>query len=197
VFEALGGGAGGLILMSSDGSLSKQPKRTLPGNTVITADEGDLAAHEQLIEVDPAVRAAAREIAARLWIRRPRPGSTTRRGSGVLSSVPYRAGLDDIDLDRTLEVMAERPVLEDGDIIVRDRIQTRRSVVLAVDVSGSMRDERLRTAAAAVGALAAGVPAADLAVVTFWSDAAWLSHFGDVTASLRLLDMLVAYPRRA
>ena len=39
---------------------------------------------------------------------------------------------------------------EDEDIVVRDRIRTRRSVVLAVDVSGSMKGERLQTAAAAV-----------------------------------------------
>jgi len=40
-------------------------------------------------------------------------------------------------------------------IIVRERTRTRRCVVLAVDVSGSMRGERIRNAAAAVGALAA------------------------------------------
>jgi hypothetical protein len=64
-------------------------------------------------------------------------------------------GSDDVDLDRTIEVLAERPVPEDTDIIVRERTRTRRCVLLAVDASGSMRGERVRNAAATVGALAA------------------------------------------
>ena len=73
---------------------------------------------------------------------------------GALATVAYRGGSDDIDLDRTLERLAEKPVPEDTDILVRERVRTRRSVVLLVDVSGSMRGERVRTAAATVGALA-------------------------------------------
>ena len=41
---------------------------------------------------------------------------------------------------------------------MRERGRTRRSVVLLADVSGSMRGERVRTAAATVGALAAEWP---------------------------------------
>jgi Mg-chelatase subunit ChlD len=195
VFEALGGGAGGFILAPASQSAGQAGARG-PGATVITGEQAGLVGAEQLAEVDPGVRAAAREIAARLSIRRPPVDSIAHRGIGELRSVPYRAGLDDIDLDRTLEVMAERPVLEDEDIIVRERIQTRRSVVLVVDISGSMRDERVRTAAAAVGALAAELPAGDLAVLTFWSDAAWLAHFGAAVDPFRLIDMLVAMPTK-
>ena len=41
-----------------------------------------------------------------------------------------------------------------------------------------MRGERIRTAAATVGALAAELDRDDLAVIAFWSDAAVLSHLG-------------------
>jgi Mg-chelatase subunit ChlD len=92
--------------------------------------------------------------------------------------------------------MSERPIMEDGDIVVRERVRARRAVVLLVDVSGSMRDERIRTAAATVGALAAELDGDDLAVLSFWSDAAWLCHFGDDLAPHRLLDSLVAMPTR-
>ncbi|HSZ43719.1 MAG TPA: VWA domain-containing protein [Streptosporangiaceae bacterium] len=61
---------------------------------------------------------------------------------------------------------------------MRERMLTRRSVVLLVDVSGSMRGERIRTAAAAVGALAAELARDDLAVVAFWSDAVVLCQLG-------------------
>jgi len=168
-----------------------------PGATAFTEEEADVVAlDEHAREVDPGVRAAAREIAQRLSIRRPRPENAAHRGAGVLQSVPYRDGLDDIDLDRTVEVMTERPALEDEDIVVRERIRTRRSVVLAVDLSGSMRDERIRTAAATVGALAGELVRDDLAVLTFWSDAAWLSHFGVPVEPHRLLDALIAMPTR-
>src|SRR5207244_4211600 len=116
----------------------------------------------------------AREIAARLSIRRPRPDSGAHRGAGTIQSVPFRGGLDDIDLDRTIEVLVEKLEPDDEDIVVRERVQRRRSVVLAVDLSGSMRDERIRSAAATVGALAGELRNDHLAVLAFWSDAAWL-----------------------
>jgi Mg-chelatase subunit ChlD len=112
---------------------------------------------------------------------------TVRRGSGDLASVRYRGTSDDIDLDATLEALAGNPVPEDDDIVVRDRVRTRRSVVLAVDVSGSMRGERVRTAAATVGAPAAELSRDHLAVVAFWSDAAVLVPLGHRVAPATLL----------
>jgi Mg-chelatase subunit ChlD len=90
----------------------------------------------------------------------------------------------------------EHPVPEEEDIIVRERVRTRRSVVLLVDVSGSMRGERVRTAAATVGALAAELERDDLAVVAFWSDAAVLSHLGQHVPPQRLLDTMLAIPAK-
>lgn len=118
------------------------------------------------------------------------------RGSGALASLPYRGGSDDIDLDRTIEVLAERPVPDDEDIIVRDRVRTKRSVVLLVDVSGSMRGDRVHTAAATVGALAAHLQHDSLAVIAFWSDAALLLALGDPIKPMDLLDAMLRIPAR-
>jgi Mg-chelatase subunit ChlD len=140
----------------------------------------------------------AREIAARLALRRPRREAAARRGAaGTLASVPYRGGADDIDLDQTLARLAERGmVAADDDIVVRERVATRRCVVLLVDVSGSMRGERVRTAAATVGALAAELARDHLAVVAFWSDAAVLARLGTPVAADRLLESMVRIPAR-
>jgi len=146
---------------------------------------------------DPEARRIARQIARSLAIRRPAravPGQ--RRGSGPLQSLPYRGGSDDVDLDRTIEVLTEHPVPDDTDIIVRERTRARRCVVLAVDVSGSMRGERVRNAAATVGALAAVLHADQLAVLAFWSDAAMVLRLGARVAPLSLLDDLLAIPAR-
>ena len=196
VFEATGG-AGGMVLVPMDGRAAVRRRgRTDRGATVITSEDAQLVTADQSAEFDGEAYAAAQEIAARLWVRRPRPDLKAHRGIGVMRSVPYTFGADDIDLDRTLERLREGPVLADEEIIVRERIDARRSVVLAVDVSGSMRDERIRTAAATVAALAAELPVGDLAVLAFWSDAAWLAHFDVAVDPIRLLSMLVAMPTK-
>lgn len=164
-----------------------------------TAEQADLLAAptEGPTQSDPEARRIARQIARSLAIRRPAravPGQ--RRGPGLLQSLPYRGGSDDVDLDRTIEVLAERPLPDDTDIIVRERTRTRRCVVLAVDVSGSMRGERVRNAAAAVGALAAVLRDEQLAVLAFWSDAAMVLRLGNRVAPLALLDDLLAIPAR-
>jgi Mg-chelatase subunit ChlD len=159
-----------------------------PAQVVALADLELAAADERL------ARMRAREIAARLAVPRPRRDSRARRGIGKLESVPYRAVADDIDLDRTLDVLAANPTPEDDDIVVRERERTRRSVVLVVDVSGSMKGERVRTAAAAVGALAGELHRDHMAVVAFWSDAAVLVRLGEPVSPLRVLDLLLRVP---
>jgi Mg-chelatase subunit ChlD len=142
----------------------------------------------------PEVLLLAQRIAARLTLPRPRRDSSTGRGFGELRSVRFRGGSDDIDLDATIDRLVEHPVPEDDDIVVRERIRTRRSVVLVVDTSGSMRGERVRTAAATVGALVAELTRDDFAVVAFWSDAAVLAHFGQRVSAGKVIDTLLRTP---
>jgi len=167
------------------------------GGPAVTDEQGTLtAATDDTVTPDPETSRRAREIAGRLALRRPRRDLTARRGAGEITSVPYRGGSDDIDLDRTLEQLAEHPVPEDEDIIVRERVRTRRSVVLLVDVSGSMRGERVRTAAATVGALAGELERDDLAVIAFWSDAAVLAHLGQHVPARSLVEAMLRIPAR-
>ncbi|MGH3096404.1 MAG: vWA domain-containing protein [Streptosporangiales bacterium] len=194
LFEPSGAGAGAALTFTGkpSGRGTARQGSSAPGETDEAAGVVQLPADGP--GPDPAVRARARQIAARLAVPRARRDSTTRRGAGELASVRYRGGSDDIDLDRTVEVLAERPIPDDEDIVVRERIRTRRSVVLAVDVSGSMRGERVRTAAATVGALAADLRRDDVAVIAFWSDAAVLCRLGDRFEPLALLDALLRIP---
>jgi Mg-chelatase subunit ChlD len=138
----------------------------------------------------------AQRIARRLSIRRRPRENRAERGAGKLASVPYRYRSDDIDLDRTIEVLTERPVPEDTDIVVRERLRARRAAVLIVDVSGSMRGEKVRMAAATVAALSADLVDDQLALVAFWSDAAVLKTLEAFTPSAKLLDQLMRIPAR-
>ena len=171
--------------------------RSGSGGPAVTAEQGTLvSALDGEVQADPETLRRARRIAARLAVPRPRRDTTARRGAGELASVRYRGGSDDIDLDRTVEQLVEHPVPEDDDIVVRERLRTRRSVVLLADVSGSMRGERVRTAAATVGALAAELARDDLAVIAFWSDAAVLAHLGRHVPAGRLLEEMLRIPAR-
>jgi Mg-chelatase subunit ChlD len=200
LFTPAASGRGGLVLSARDtgrrGPTARQRGSSEPGTTDEPAKVIGLADLE-LTDVDERVaRQRAREIAARLAMPRPRRDTHARRGIGELESVPYRAVADDIDFDRTLDVLAGNPVPEDDDIIVRERERTRRSVILVVDVSGSMKGERVRTAAATVGALAGELHRDQLAVVAFWSDAAVLVRLGEPVSPLRVLDLLLRVPAR-
>jgi Mg-chelatase subunit ChlD len=166
--------------------------RTAPA---MTAEQGTVGSPEDATPDAETLR-RARQIAARLAIRRPRRDVTARRGSGELASVRYRGGSDDVDLDRTVEHLVEHPMPDEDDIVVRERVRTRRLVALVVDVSGSMRGERVRTAAATMGALAGELARDDLAVIAFWSDAAVLAHLGQRVAAQELLDAMLRIPAR-
>jgi Mg-chelatase subunit ChlD len=193
------GGTGQVLAAGSrsrSGDKSRQGGGSGPG---VTDEQGALTGADGHVAVDPETLRRAREIAARLALPRPRRDLMARRGAGTLATAAYRGGSADIDLDRTLERLIDIPAPKDTDILVRERIRTRRSVVLLVDVSGSMRGERVRTAAATVGALASelsgdGPAGDDLAVVAFWSDAAVLAHLGRRVPPGRIVESMVRMP---
>lgn len=168
-----------------------------PGRTGFSDDGADLDDEAHDARADHAgVHRLAREIAARLAIAKPQDRRSRSRGVGPLRSVPYRGAGDDLDLDRTLEALAEHRPLQAEDIIVRERRRRRPAFVLAVDVSGSMRGERLHMTAAAVGALTAELTHDDLAVVAFWSDAAALVRLEEHATLEQIIDALLAIEPR-
>jgi Mg-chelatase subunit ChlD len=190
------GNGGGMVLAADGTSRWVPPKGRGGSGPAMTDERGTLTGVDGEVAPDAETLRRAREIAARLALPRPRRDVLARRGAGALATLPYRGGSDDIDLDRTLERLAEKPVPADTDILVRERVRTRRSVVLLVDVSGSMRGERVRTAAATVGALASELSGDDLSVVAFWSDAAVLAHLGQRVSAQRVVESMVAIPAR-
>lgn len=195
-------GAGGTVplVLDLDGYRGDgEPDGPVGGQgRLVSSGQGARRGLDELLTAtpDPEVVRMAQRIARRLSLRRRARDPRAQRGSGALVSVPYRYRSDDIDLDRTIEVLTERPVPEDTDIVVRERMRSRRDVVLIVDVSGSMRGEKVRTAAATVGALSADLAGDRLAVVAFWSDAALITGLDDATPATRVLDRLLRVPAK-
>jgi Mg-chelatase subunit ChlD len=189
-------GGGAAIVLPAGGRDRRGARGQGGGGPALTDEQAALAGAGEEATADPETLRRAREIAVRLAVPRPKRDLLARRGAGALATVPYLGGSDDIDLDRTLEQLAANPVPDARDILVRERVRTRRSVVLLVDVSGSMRGERVRTAAATVGALASELSGDDLAVVAFWSDAAVLAHLGQQLAPQRIVESMTRIPAR-
>jgi Mg-chelatase subunit ChlD len=145
-------------------------------------------------EVDPDVRRRAAAIAAQLTLPRPARRRATRPGGGPARSLPFSGGSDELDLDRTIEIMQERPRPTDEDVVVREPRTDRRSVVLLVDVSGSMRGERLLATAAVVGAICQELATSRLGVLAFWSEAAWITRLDQRTEPMAVIRDLLELP---
>jgi len=173
----------------------------LPGSPgpAITDEEGRRRSLSELFEdasADPAVSRSAQQIAGRLSIRRRPRDHDARRGAGRPASRPYTGDADDIDIDRTVEKLTGVLVPTDDDIVVRTPVRSRRAVALIVDVSGSMKGEKAKVVAAAVGALAGELSGEDLAILAFWKDCALLKGIDDQVAPRRVLDDLLRLPAR-
>lgn len=171
------------------------PRGTSGALVAITGDTGARDDASAAAQSDSVARERAVQLARRLRLARPVDVRKARRGAnGTLTTQRWRGSSDELDLDATLEALIGNPIPEDDDIHVRERVRRRRSIVLAVDVSGSTRGEQVRTAAATAGALAGELGRDDLAVIAFWSDAALIVPLGRPVTTERLVDELLALP---
>ncbi len=194
LFEPSGGGDA-VAPMGHRGRTREVPGGSTNGLGAVTDDTAALDDDSIPAQPDPAARERAVQLARRLRLAQPIETRKARRGAGgTLTTERWRGGSDELDLDATLEALIGNPVPEDDDIRVRERVRRRRSVVLAVDVSGSTRGEQVRTAAATAGALAGELGRDDLAVIAFWSDAALIVPLGRPVTTERLVDELLALP---
>lgn len=188
-------GGGGFTLIpkgTERGKPMQLPGSSAPGPT---EDEGDLVDPRTDAVVDEIGRRRARQIARRLALAQPMRQRRARRASaGTLTTMRWRGGTDEIDLDATLVAIAGNPLPTDDDILVRERVRNRRSIVLVVDISGSTKGEQVRTAAATVGAMVGELARDDVAVVAFWSDAAILVRLGERVGAQTVLDQLLTLP---
>jgi magnesium chelatase subunit D len=100
---------------------------------------------------DPALRAVARSLAARIFIQLGAAGYQPARGPKRIRSV--RRGDGDIDLDRTIDRLAGSWPPPADDVVTRSWQAHRRSVCLLVDCSGSMSGLALAMAAVATASV--------------------------------------------
>jgi magnesium chelatase subunit D len=145
------------------------------------------------VATDEGLRAAARRLAGRVFLRLGRVGPARARGTRRLAPVPRGDG--DLDLDRTLDGWEPGPTRRPHaqDIVTRGWTASRRAVALAVDVSGSMQGHAVALAAvAAAGVVLAAGEGTVPAVVAFGSGVRVLQAHGVRRPPEDLLSDLVA-----
>ena len=103
------------------------------------------------VATDRELRATARRLAARVFIRLGQAGRARARGIRRLE--PGRRGEGDLDLERTLERWPGRGPLAREDLVTRTWAARSRAVCLVVDASGSMAGPGVAMAAVAAAAV--------------------------------------------
>jgi magnesium chelatase subunit D len=148
------------------------------------------------VATDARLRAAARRLAGRVFLRLGRIGPARSRGSRRLG--PSRSLEGDLDLDRTLDGWLPERSRQPGpaDIVTRTWTAHRRSVALVVDISGSMQGLAVALAAvAAAGVVLAnehGPPQLEPSVLAFGASVRVLQAQGVRRPPEDLLSELVA-----
>ncbi|HYH51545.1 MAG TPA: AAA family ATPase [Acidimicrobiia bacterium] len=118
------------------------------------------------VATDARLRARARQIAAKVFIRLARQGNPARRGLRRLTVV--RGADGDLELDRTLERTGGLRPRRTEDFVVRRWGASQRAICLLVDRSGSMKGEAVAMAGLAAAAVViAGGEESDCSVVAF------------------------------
>lgn len=140
--------------------------------------------------VNEEVRAEAAEIASHLVLRRRRSGGA-HRGQTAARSARFDGNSDELDLDRTVELLAQGQPLGADDLWVMRPSRHRRSVALVADVSGSMDGDKARVTAATIGALAGELIDDELTIIAFWKDLAVLRTRASKIDPRPLLDELL------
>ncbi len=130
------------------------------------------------IATDRELRAAARRVAARVFIRLGR-AQAAPRARGARRLEPNHRGEGDLDLERTLDLWPGRGPLASEDLVTRTWAARSRAVCLVVDASGSMAGPGVAMAAVATAAvvLAAGDRLAP-SVIAFSGDVRVLQQQG-------------------
>ena len=139
----------------SFGEVSPEPGQldedTLAGLLAADPDAAAALLADLALATDRALRAAARRLAARVYIRLGRAGGRPARGTRRLG--PNRRGEGDLDLERTLDRWPGHGPLAREDLVTRSWTAHRRAVCLVVDASGSMSGPAVAMAAVAASAV--------------------------------------------
>lgn len=146
---------------------------------------------------DPKLREAAVRLAARAVIRRAcRLVGPMRMAKRLRHAVMVNPFHGELNIERTLENVAGKPMPEDADWIVSTREEHERAICLMMDASLSMSGRNLALAALATAVLALKMPEGDLSVVAFDNTARVLTRLGMARPAHEVVEAILRLPAR-
>ncbi len=113
--------------------------------------------------------------------------------SGITRTVvtQYRPGLDEIDVDKTLEEQLGHPTLNYEHIYCTERIKQKSAYVLLLDVSNSMHQEKIAIATIATGVFASKLKNDLHGVLTFSRSSRVVKHISEQNNLEILVDRML------
>ncbi len=140
---------------------------------------------------DPKLRELARRLAGKLFLDVSRRGPVRPRGIGKLVEQAYRPDGGDLDVDASLEAIAEAAAsggaIDPQRLRIRGWVKPGTALCLLVDRSGSMGGRPLATSAVAAAAVAWRSPA-DYSVLAFGKDVVVVTSQDVLKASDRVVN---------
>ncbi len=141
--------------------------------------------------LDPVRRQVARKILGRTIIRM----AAQIVGRGIAPTeyvkIPFRPGLEEFDLEETLENKLGKTFPDYRDIICVERRRKQRAFSLILDASNSMQMEKIVIAALAVGVFAYRFCDDNYSIITFKDHAQLLKPIKDSTDMEKLIDKML------
>ena len=142
------------------------------------------------LATDRQLAAAARRLAARVFVQLAAVGGRPSRGTRRLGPCTVREG--DLDLDRTLDRLSGSWPPAEAELVTRSWRAHRRALCLLIDTSGSMSGLAVAIAAvAAAGVVLSADGRLDPVVVAFGSDITVLRHAGSARVPEELVGELI------
>ncbi|NIR86139.1 AAA domain-containing protein [Candidatus Bathyarchaeota archaeon] len=142
--------------------------------------------------LDPTRRRIARKILSRTIVRMA--AQIVGRGIGPTEyvNVPFQPGLEEFDLEKTLENALGKDFLDYQDIVCVERRRKKRAFSLILDASNSMQMEKIVIAALAVGVFAYRFLEDHYSVITFKDQAQLVKSIKDRPDMEKLIDKMLS-----
>jgi uncharacterized protein with von Willebrand factor type A (vWA) domain len=145
---------------------------------------------ELALATDRQLAAAARRLAARVFVQLAAVGGRPSRGTRRLGPCTVKEG--DLDLDRTLDRLSGSWPPADAELVTRSWRAHRRALCLLIDTSGSMSGLAVAIAAvAAAGLVLSADGRVDPGIVAFGSDVTVLRAAGSARVPEELVGELI------
>jgi len=129
-----------------------------------------------------------KDLALKMVLNIPKMEKISRTSYGEFAPLEFNFGLDELDIDRTVEKIAGKKDIEYKDFIVRERVREKRAFALMLDTSGSMKGENILRAAIATTSLINNLKKDEYAIVAFSETARVIKHMNSRKSLRELVD---------